>query len=157
MMSHLAHGIKSANCVRGRKFPGSLVEEVVRRHHEPSVDALGPEDYCAAHLATLTETAAESLDEMAVPVNYERLPEALYREVFVDRLGMEIGEAAIHRLEQTAMQYSKGRGSKAGEFTGDSTEKEKMASDAVRKAAATYLQDSYDALEGSPRSIAAIE
>lgn len=150
MMSHLANGPRNANCVRGRRQAGTLVQEIVRRHHKPDVDALGAEEYCAAHLATITESAAEALEgaeKLAVPVNYEKLPEILFEEIFPKHLGVPVGDAELHRLERTALQYSKGRGGQAGEFKGDSDKKERMASSAVRTAAEEFLQESFEALE----------
>ena len=50
-------------------------------------------------------------------------------------------------MKHVADVYSKGRGSKAGKFVQDSLAKEEAASDVVKNAAATYLQESYDKLE----------
>jgi hypothetical protein len=149
MMSHLVSG-KQANCVRSRASGGgTFITEITRHHQVPDPRRMSLEDYCAVHLATITESAVESLDgEMSYPVNYRDLPEIFYQEI-LPLLGVELDEEDIERIQQISGQYSKGRGKQAHEFTGDSEQKENDASQAVRTAAETFLKDSYDILEAA--------
>ena len=152
MMSHLEHGVKQANCMRTQRSPPRAIDELLRRHHVASARSMRPEDYCAAHLASLTEAAAEALatpHSLGMAVNYKDLPSAFVHELLPSVLGYPLGEAELRRLEQTGGQYSKGRGNKAGEFKGDSETKERKATTAIREAAETYLMTSYEALEKS--------
>jgi len=155
MMSHVgptSGNPKNAVCVRSRRSPGRIIEEILQRHHQSDPYSMSYEDYCAAHLASITETAAEALDEdgaMSIPVNYNSLPETFCTVILPNILGVEIGPAELHRLQATSQQYSKGRGSLAGEFTSDSDQKEKLASKAIRDAAAEYLTPSYEVLEAA--------
>jgi len=150
MMSHLGKGSKrNANCVRQqRSGPPAAVERIVRRHNsKSSARKLITEDYCAAHLASLTETVVQQhSDKQAIPVNYERLPEALYEDI-LPWLGLHVSDVHLKRMKLVATAYSKGRDGQAGAFVEDSAAKEQAASDAVKQAAATYLQESYEELE----------
>jgi hypothetical protein len=151
MMSQLRYGPKNANCVRAQRFGARSVDAIAKRHGQKAL-RLGPEDYCAAHLASITETAVEGLQDpksMGVAVNYLELPGAFYKGILPDILGRELEPAEIQRIEQTSQQYSKGRAGQAGEFTADSEKKEQMASDKVKQASHTYLTPSYEALERS--------
>ena len=148
MMSHLKQSKRNANCVRQqRNGPPAAVERIVR-HVDPKLKArkLIPEDYCAAHLASLTETVVQHSDPRGIPVNYERLPEALYEDI-LPWLGLPVTDVHLKRMKLVATAYSKGRDGQAGAFVEDSAAKEQAASDAVKQAAATYLQESYEELE----------
>lgn len=151
MMSQLAGGVKYANCVRTQRSPPSAVEQVARQHGLLT-RSMSPEDYCAAHLASITETAVVALQEaesQGMAVNYKDLPDAFYQEILPSWLGRDLDEAEVSRIEQTSGQYSKGRGQKAGEFKDDSQKKERTATNEVRLAAETFLLPSYQALERS--------
>jgi hypothetical protein len=52
-------------------------------------------------------------------------------------------------MEATATMYSKGKNKSPQKFEGDSQQKEAAASKAVKDAAATYLGESYLALEAA--------
>lgn len=145
MMSHLKKGYKSANCLRSRRNPGPSVVNVLQKYGQSSL----PEDQCAAHLASITESIVESMSEIAIPINYKDMPDILFQDVFPLLSPEEVITAEeMERMHDTASVYSKARGERQNQvFEGDSERKEEMASDAVRQAAATYLQSSYDILE----------
>jgi hypothetical protein len=83
-------------------------------------------------------------------LNYVDLPERLYEEIIPGVLHLEVGPSELHRIEQVAGQYSKGggaNGNQAGTFKSDSDAKSAAASEAVKDAAVTFLEESYEALE----------
>jgi hypothetical protein len=146
MMSHLAQkGPHHAMCVRSRHSPGRMVQDLAHRHRVAIPD-LTDVEYCALHLATLTEAAAESIDEYAIPVNYKDLPGVLYEKI-LPAVGVPIGEAEVHRMEHAAQTYAKGSAGRYKDFKGDTERKETMASDDVKAAAAKFLSPSFDELE----------
>jgi hypothetical protein len=172
LQSHLKSG-SNALCLH--QTPPNIVKEAAARHQRHSVDAHHhPEDYCAAHLSSITDAALEGMQDdgtnadadadnnnkMAVPLNYADLPERLYEEIMPGILHLEVGPAELHRIRQVAGQYSKGGGSGAakggggaggaaneGTFTSDSETKSATASEAVKDAAVSFLEESYEALE----------
>jgi len=168
MMSHIGHGNKKAVCTRKRDARGgggraafaamSKVGTKVGRTDHPRSWSL--EDFCAGHLATLTESAAASLfgsssstgassdpQKYAIPLNYEGMADRLMEEIIPLRLGLTVGTAEMDRIRSISGKYSKGRGNKAGDFTGDSEGKEARASDEIRAAAATFMKPSYEQLQ----------
>ena len=163
LMSHFAAGPKrvaQANCARSYAHPPAVVTARLeremdngnhnnsphRRHSKPPV-----EDFCAAHLATLTETAVQALshsNSLGRAVDYQQLPAVLWERI-LPAWGVELTDADVERLEHdTAAQYSKGRGPKAGAaFEGDSAHKQEAAWEAVQAAAGRYLQPSFAQLQ----------
>lgn len=155
LMSQLANGPRNANCVRPQRLhtqPTSVHRVWQHRGSSATTNlkTLSPEEYCAVHLATITETAVEQLQYgsqlQGVPINYASLKPMLLK-VLPTRLNVTMGPEEVRRIDLVASQYSKGRGSKAGIFTEDSHQKQSKATEAIRKAARTYLQPSYEALE----------
>jgi hypothetical protein len=116
---------------------------------------LSYQDFCAAHLASLTETALEymlnSSSDNRIPVNYATLPDIMWTDILPNHWHVPTGPDEIQRMQLVATQYSKqGKGGPADsgvEFTGDSQEKDEAASPAIRMAAQRYLQPSFEALE----------
>ena len=152
MMSHLKGGnIRSANCVRGRGAPPISVIKTVKRYTpHTSVKEIGSEDYCAAHLASITETMVHDRTEYGLPINYGILTDTLYNDVLPYWLNIpKLSEEQLETVQGVAAVYSKNRGGNrvAGSFQSDSEHKEEMASAAVRSAAQTYLTPSYSELE----------
>jgi hypothetical protein len=154
IMSHLKQGIRHANCVRDRKAPPVSVQDVVLKY-TPHLHAarLEPEHYCAAHLASITETIVQHLTiATGQTVNYADLTPTLYQSVLPRWLHVpQLSEAQLQRLTAVASVYSKNRGGHRvqGEFQSDSAQKEETASAAVRSAANLYLYPSYVKLERS--------
>jgi hypothetical protein len=150
MMSHvkddpqLKRAICTASRMRGRQ-PQDIRDIAIRHGYHDSVDLL-PSQYCAAHLASLTESAVNNLNDMAIPVNYDHLPSILWEKIMPKLFGRPLSQQEINNLETVSHDYSKGRGRRAGEFKGDSEEKAHAASDAIKEAAEEFLQESYDTL-----------
>jgi hypothetical protein len=187
IMSHLQNGMEKANCLRSMDSPPASVEHIVakynrkrvgqrhravvaaardRHHHHRSnmestlslAQQLAPEDYCAAHLASIAERVVSHLTRpMGRVVNYRDLPNAYYTNIFPQLLGQPLSRQQLADMQHVATLYSKNRkngdgkrGSVANDgqtFRADSEHKERQASHAVRRAAQIYLAPSYQALE----------
>ena len=158
MMSHLPsqHNkhIRQSNCVRQQYHsPPSAVVELLRHHHPGThVRKVAPTEYCAAHLASITETAVTALHDSSTgtPINYRDLPSIVWEHILPHHLPqLTVGPAEIHRMQVTAGQYSKGRDHqpKRGAFQQDSSQKEAAASPEIRAAAEAILGESYQSLE----------
>lgn len=149
MMSQLKMGAKYANCVRPRNQKNSIVSELVHRK-DRTVKDLSDEEYCAAHLATITESAVEAMQRephLGTPVNYAKLPEILYKDILPNKFGVALTQEEIDNIIKISAVYSKGTGSRKGEFKDDSEAKEQLASEEVREAASLFLDESYAILE----------
>jgi hypothetical protein len=152
MMSHLKGGnLRNANCVRGRGSPPYSVLKTVKRYTpNTAVKNIGSEDYCAAHLASITETMVHDRTDYGLPINYDILTDTLYNDVLPYWLNVpRLSDRQLTTVQGVAAVYSKNRGGNrvAGSFQSDSEKKEEMASAAVRSAAQTYLTPSYHELE----------
>lgn len=166
MMSHFAQGSRSAVCLRSRRNPPRILQRLARKRgytpleegeddgsgsddRESELESMGPHEYCAAHLATLTETAVEHIHHssgLGRPVNYANLPHILYEQI-LPAWGVDVSETEKENIEKVSGVYSKGRGDKKGEWHEDSEKKEAMASPEVQEASKIFLQWSYDQLE----------
>jgi hypothetical protein len=92
-----------------------------------------PEDYCAAHLASITERVMDSYTDYAIPINYRDMPTILFDTVFPQLLNERpLAESDLRRMKETANVYSKGRGGATHEFAADSEQKEAAANERVR-------------------------
>ena len=84
---------------------------------------------------------------MAIPVEYQQLPDILWEKIMPRIFGRELEDFEINNMKEISGVYSKGtnRG-KQGEFVSDSEQKEKRASEEVRQAAKKFLTESFDQL-----------
>ena len=154
LMSHLKAG-ERANCVqtRTRAIP-QRIHDTVQRSSLGDVDPLSLDipQYCAAHLATLTEVAARELladkEAHGLAVNYRDLPGIFMDHILPDQWNIPVDEAARQRMHEGSSSYSKGRGPNAGmTFKSDTEEKQKEASAEVNRAAKDLLEPSFHTLE----------
>jgi hypothetical protein len=150
MQSQLRNGVSRANCVQSKYHPPARALEILNRHGE-TARSVSSEGYCAVHLASITESAVNALNDHSILLNYQDLPGALYDVVQRELLGRELSLADLNRMEATATMYSKGKNKSPQMFEGDSEQKEASASTAVKNAAATYLTESYLTLEAAAR------
>jgi hypothetical protein len=122
------------------------------------VTDLSHEEYCAAHLATLCDSALAQMKRsdngLGLPVNYKDLPEKLY-EVIPNHFGVSIGDDETNRIAEISGVYSKGRGNRAHEWKDDSETKEEQATDAIRGACSLFLDETFRELEGRAASVSA--
>jgi len=150
MMSHVKDdpALKHAICTKTRRFPPREIKAIAKRHGRSHTDDLEPSEYCAAHLAQLTEAAVNSLNDMAIPVPYDQLPAMMWEKIMPKIFGRPLEAFEINNLEGISKSYSKQgkRKDKQGEFKGDSEQKEKKASKEVRDAAKEFLMESFDQL-----------
>ena len=154
-MSHFAHGkqhLSLANCARAYHRPPAIVQERLRQQQQRPLGApVKPsyEEYCAAHLATLTESALRSLrvpGNRGQAVDYTQLPELMWTEILPHLWDIPLSADDVSRMSEVASQYSKGRGNKAGDFEEDTARKQEAAWEEVHVAALTFLADSYSQL-----------
>ena len=149
MMSQLEQGTKVANCVRPRVRPPTIVSDLLINKGSNAY-SVTDEGYCAAHLATITQSAVDALNqapELGAAVNYKDLPHILYEQILPNHFNIPVTEQETERIQKISGVYSKGVGDRKGFFHQDSARKEKAASREVRNAAAVYLQESFDELE----------
>lgn len=148
LQSQLSKGAQHANCVHQQHHGApAIVSQISYERDGRAPEDLEPEEYCAAHLASITETAVKFLHHPhIIPVNYGDLPDRLYN-ILPQRLSVPISPTQKQFMKDTAAQYSKGRGNKHGGFTEDSAKKEAMANQITKNAAEKFLRDSYLALE----------
>ncbi|KAL3940825.1 MAG: hypothetical protein SGARI_000826 [Bacillariaceae sp.] len=149
MMSHVKDDPKLSRAICTRTMHGrhpTVIKEIAHRHGYADSRELEGEQYCAAHLASLTESAVKNLNGMAIPVNYEKLPNMMWEKIMPKVFGRPLSQKEIDNMESVSHEYSKGRGSRAGEFKGDSEKKVQAASTEVKEAAEEFLKESYDTL-----------
>lgn len=149
MMSHIKDDptMQHAKCVytQNHNPPDDII--AIAERHGRKAKQMPKEEYCAAHLAAITESAVNALNDYAIPINYDGLIEFLYTKALPRIWGRPLTSQEISNIQKVSQTYSKGRGKKHTEFQGDSEQKDKAASEQVRDAAALILKESYDALE----------
>jgi hypothetical protein len=149
MMSQLKQGVKYANCVRMRVRPNRIIENLVADKGLVAKE-LTDDEYCAAHLATITESAVDAMQRsphLGTPVNYNQLPDILFTDILPKKFGVALSETEIDNIKKISGVYSKGTGGRQGEFKDDSETKEHLATDEVRVATRLFLDESYKTLE----------
>jgi hypothetical protein len=149
MMSHVKDDetLSRANCVRTMRGPqGDDMHGIAKRHGYRDIREMNRMEYCAAHLASLTESAVRNLNEMAIPIDYAKLPATLWEDIFPKILGRPLTDTEVSNMEAVSTMYSKGRGNKKKEFKDDSEKKEHAASEAVREAAEKFMKESFEQL-----------
>ena len=149
MMSHFKDDPSMtgrANCLRNRRSPPVEIEQIAAAHGVDKVKRLSMVEYCAVHLAAITEAAVSALTDTSIPVNYETLPDSLHETILPRILGRSLTPTEVANIQAISQHYSKGAGAKHKEFHGDSEAKEKAASPEIKAAAAKFLQPSFDAL-----------
>eukprot|EP00978_Attheya_sp_CCMP212_P006503 scaffold14942_cov47-Attheya_sp.AAC.6 len=150
MMSQLRVArIEQANCVRSRRSPPKRIKSLVQNIIGEHASDLHYEDYCAAHLAVICESAVKALQTSStgLAVNYNTLPDILSTAVLPKHFHVNVGHVEKRNIETVSQQYSKGRDNKKMEWKDDSEKKDAGASEEIKTASATFLQSSYDILE----------
>ena len=153
LMSHFKGGPRQASrakCAQYYARPPPIVQDRLRANDNTKKPSY--EDFCAAHFATLTETALKHLqapNSRGMAVEYSQLPDIMWTTILPKIWQIPITTDALTFMKETAVQYSKGRGDRAGlTFEGDADEKEEAAWEAVEEAAKSFLTDSYEKLQG---------
>ncbi|CAJ1961351.1 unnamed protein product [Cylindrotheca closterium] len=149
MMSHIKDDptLKYAKCVQTQSHhPPKDIKQIAKSHGRDA-KTMAREEYCAAHLAAISEAAVHRLNDYAIPMNYDGLIQHLYEDVLPRIWGRALTSTETANIQKVSQTYSKGRGKRHVDFKGDSEAKEHAASDAVKEAAALILKPSYDTLE----------
>lgn len=161
MMSHFKNYQKgkplsedfSPVCIRQieNEYQHPLLEGIVQAKGR-TIESLSKEEYCAAHLAALCESAIQGHrysdnDTKHWLLNYSELPIKMWETVLPQVLETALTARQIERMEAVSNAYSKGRGHKAGKWQDDVSVKQEMAPDSVREAVTMFLEPSYQLLE----------
>jgi hypothetical protein len=135
MVSHLAQGLRSANCVRSQhqQHDASIhnsIQTIVQKYNpqflqqQQHIRNLPPQHFCAAHLASITEAFLEHCCEnpnnnienrephhqsLGIPIHYESLPDILYTHI-VPQFHLTVDD--WDRVHATAQTYSKSAAAK---------------------------------------------
>jgi hypothetical protein len=155
LMSHFAHGPRSANCLRTRSSPPKIVRDLFHNMTTGgTLKKLSVEEYCALHLASITRAAQDQLlksPNQGLAVNYNELPQRFYDDILPKHwLGVpSLPEEGLRRIQQVATTYSKAGNRDAADqpFQPDSKAKEEHATEPIKQAAQRFLQPSFDVLE----------
>lgn len=155
MMSHLdpekiriRGGTASAVCLRARRHPPEDLIQFVQSYGE-DIDELNDQEFCAAHLATLCESALRAMrvsNGKGIAVEYEGLVDKLIQDVFPNHFSLKVDETSRQRVLDVAKIYSKSK-TKAKNWVEDSKQKDKRSTPNIRAAADVYLADSYEKLK----------
>lgn len=151
MRSHIkVKGKGNANCLRMKRRPPDDLRNLVLQHGA-EIHSLPNEDFCAAHLATLCQSALNeykaSPPSTVRMVNYKDLPEILMDDIIPNHFLKEgpLDREARDRIESVSKKYSKGR-FQSKIWEADSETKQISAWEEIRSASAKYLQPLYDEL-----------
>eukprot|EP00956_Cyclotella_meneghiniana_P008223 scaffold10954_cov74-Cyclotella_meneghiniana.AAC.2 len=155
MMSHLdpskigkkTTGIQAV-CTKSKRHPPpdtiKLVEESGRQ-----IEEISDIEFCAAHLASLCESALKELRKSSTgrAVEYDGLVDKLIADVIPNHFGVEMTEEAKQNILEVSKTYSKNKGSKKSEWSEDSEKKEERASKEIVDASETFMTKTYDELK----------
>jgi len=152
IMSHLkVAGQSRAVCTRSRRNPASDLKALVKRVSGSDISNMSTEEFCAAHLATLCESALTEIrlsNGKGKAVNYKNLPGQM-DELIQGHFLMQDGplhSSAKTRINNVCKSYSKGR-NKSRTWKEDSAQKEQRASAAILAAVARFMQKSFQDLD----------
>jgi hypothetical protein len=123
-------------------IPGSLSSDQLGLAGTEVTD-LRPEEYCAAVLARLCESALEGSGEGRNFVNYRQLPDAVADRV-APYFGIDVDPPARAAMGEIARRNAK---NPVLDFTSDSPTKQNRASSHLRQAADHWVDPHYQALE----------
>lgn len=144
----------SPNCLRNRGTSNQppLLKTLVEKHGRKISD-LSKEEYCAAHLASLGQSAFEEherekgLSDTAPRwfINYKDFPFRVFEDI-LPKLVTSVSSEQRQRMIEVSQKYSKG--GKAGQtFLEDSTMKQGTAPQEIKDAASNFMMDVYHDLE----------
>lgn len=139
-------------CLRHKNNAPETVQAILG---EASAAKVGKEEYCAAHVASLSDEALGHLQQAGTrghAVGYQGLVEELLDVLLPGHFGVALSRAERARMAGTAQVYSKARGAAdgaEGTYHDDVEEKQAGATDAVKRAAETYLGERTRALEAA--------
>ena len=156
MMSHLdpakvgtrKNGRIMAVCTRARHDPPRDLNDLVERHGK-RIETLSDHQFCAAHLASLCDSA---LSELKKPnnngraVEYDGLIDKLLDDIIPNHFGVTIDNDARQRVLKVSKTYSKSK-NQGVDWVEDSGEKEAKSTPEIRSASQLFLSQSYAELK----------
>ena len=147
-MSHMKGGGGGAVCLRSKSHPTAGHAKILGVKNARSVSN---EEFCAAHLAYLSECAYDAYTDLShtgkgMMLHYSDLPDAVPTALLRDHFRAPVDAAGTALMLESSKMYSKGRKGtpKAGEFGGDNEKKENAASEKIKVAAKRFLYPIYD-------------
>eukprot|EP00934_Nitzschia_sp_Nitz4_P007280 Nitzschia sp. Nitz4//scaffold28_size193895//29979//31588//NITZ4_001630-RA/size193895-augustus-gene-0.302-mRNA-1//-1//CDS//3329545877//7270//frame0 len=141
---------KGAVCLRQQPVqpqPATTLEVVKSSGRE--MDELSNEEYCAAHLASLSLSALHEHKRSGKGrfINYNQLPDAVWDKLLAVDYGIHVDDTQMERMKQISQVYSKDRGATHGEFEPDGSNKQESASATVVAAARAFTEDVVERME----------
>ena len=110
MMSHLKGGSSSAVCLRSKSRP---MPEHLKILGVSTARSVGNEDFCAAHLAYLSEAAYTQYlqdTEIGLMLPYTDLPHLMPQKLLAQHFRAPVDHEGLARMDETSNFYSKVRG-----------------------------------------------
>jgi len=104
-----------------------------------------PEEFCARVLAALCQAALEHHGSGGLLINYKQLPEIVWTAIS-EFFGVNYSEAEMKNMKGKTKRHSK---DPSAAFLGDSTEKQRKATERMREAANNWLTPTYEKLEAA--------
>ena len=143
-LASLVAGSRNPLCAKAKSAPGPDVKAVLNKHALTPKGA-STEEFCAAHLASLCETALSKFKEtgkgMLLP--YEGLVKSMKTKVIPDHFKVELSAAGRERIDAIGGVYSKAR-TPGKEWVDDSEKKQERASSKVVQASDDILRPVYN-------------
>ena len=159
MMSHLdpakvnvsKNGRIQAVCTRARYSPPQDLHDLVEQQGK-RVDELSDQEFCAAHLASLCESALRELknsNHHGRAVEYDGLIDELLDDIIPNHFGVTVDEEARQRVLEVSKTYSKAKTKTRGgvDWVEDSEKKEAHSTPEIRSASELFLSKSYSELK----------
>jgi len=158
MMSHLdpakvnvqKNGRIQAVCTRARHAPPPDLHALVKQQGR-RIDELSDQEFCAAHLASLCESALRELkisSHHGRAVEYDGLVDALLDEIIPNHFGVTVDEEARQRVLEVSKTYSKAKTrTHEVDWVEDSEKKEAQSTPEIRSASGLFLSKSYSELK----------
>jgi len=150
MMSHIKRkGQSKANCLRQKRRPPADLKAMVQQHGD-DISSISDESFCAAHLATLCQSALK--EYKASPglrmVNYDHIPGIFMDDIIPYHFVKEgrLDRDARERIETVSKRYSKGK-FEGKQWEADSDVKQAKAWEEMRSASDKYLRPIYEELQ----------
>ncbi len=159
MMSHLdpakvsvsKNGRIQAVCTRARHGPPQDLHDLVEQQGR-HIDELSDQEFCAAHLASLCESALGELKKFnhhGRAVEYDGLIDQLLDNIIPNHFGVTVDEEARQRVLEVSKTYSKAKTKTRGgkDWVEDSEKKEAHSTPEIRSASELFLSKSYSELK----------
>ena len=156
MMSHLdpakidvsKNGRIMAVCTRARRDPPQDLHDLVKQQGR-RVGDLSDQEFCAAHLASLCESALRELknsNHRGRAVEYDGLIDKLLDDIIPNHFGVPIDDEARQLVLGVSKTYSKAK-NRGVDWVEDSEKKEAQSTPEIRGASELFLSKSYSDLK----------